>query len=367
MNESKIKFYTDIKFPFKYNDIFPLLTKAELTEIYQQLQISKLSQLNKLDLINAMLDLVPERILIPLTLFDHTRYSILKKLVKDGYIPTKNLYDEEIAYFQTHALAFPIIHNDNEVMAIPEEVKQFFTEIDTREYREAIDSNTLILDLISGMLYYYGAINLESFLELMQDLLKTEDMQLVVSILVNAVFFYDNFHFYESYLVDGRYYFEMIIREQEARPNLNYHPYSGAEFMAASEFGYLRPQPELKKLKRFIKQNWHITEEELTSSLHEIYLAIQLHDQISGVFEFVGRKFEIDDPDKTAELFNLLIEYMNHVNRWILKGHTPNSLIPKTSANAKPNNVYSIKTKSKIGRNDPCPCGSGKKLKHCCG
>ena len=23
--------------------------------------------------------------------------------------------------------------------------------------------------------------------------------------------------------------------------------------------------------------------------------------------------------------------------------------------------------KSKIGRNDPCPCGSGKKLKKCCG
>jgi preprotein translocase subunit SecA len=21
----------------------------------------------------------------------------------------------------------------------------------------------------------------------------------------------------------------------------------------------------------------------------------------------------------------------------------------------------------KIGRNDPCPCGSGKKYKHCCG
>ncbi|MBQ1236828.1 MAG: SEC-C domain-containing protein, partial [Oscillospiraceae bacterium] len=21
----------------------------------------------------------------------------------------------------------------------------------------------------------------------------------------------------------------------------------------------------------------------------------------------------------------------------------------------------------KVGRNDPCPCGSGKKYKHCCG
>ncbi|OQX86863.1 hypothetical protein B6D60_05320 [candidate division KSB1 bacterium 4484_87] len=25
------------------------------------------------------------------------------------------------------------------------------------------------------------------------------------------------------------------------------------------------------------------------------------------------------------------------------------------------------KATPKIGRNDPCPCGSGKKYKHCCG
>ncbi|RLE27718.1 SEC-C domain-containing protein, partial [Candidatus Acetothermia bacterium] len=26
-----------------------------------------------------------------------------------------------------------------------------------------------------------------------------------------------------------------------------------------------------------------------------------------------------------------------------------------------------LKVKAKVGRNDPCPCGSGKKYKYCCG
>jgi SEC-C motif domain protein len=26
-----------------------------------------------------------------------------------------------------------------------------------------------------------------------------------------------------------------------------------------------------------------------------------------------------------------------------------------------------VKARPKVGRNDPCPCGSGKKYKHCCG
>ena len=27
---------------------------------------------------------------------------------------------------------------------------------------------------------------------------------------------------------------------------------------------------------------------------------------------------------------------------------------------------FKVKSMKKIGRNDPCPCGSGKKYKHCC-
>ena len=36
------------------------------------------------------------------------------------------------------------------------------------------------------------------------------------------------------------------------------------------------------------------------------------------------------------------------------------------SQNKVKENLKSI-VKSKTGRNEPCPCGSGKKYKHCCG
>ncbi|HUV06479.1 MAG TPA: SEC-C metal-binding domain-containing protein, partial [Spirochaetia bacterium] len=34
---------------------------------------------------------------------------------------------------------------------------------------------------------------------------------------------------------------------------------------------------------------------------------------------------------------------------------------------ARPQNVQKIRSVPKVGRNDPCPCGSGKKYKHCHG
>ncbi len=36
-------------------------------------------------------------------------------------------------------------------------------------------------------------------------------------------------------------------------------------------------------------------------------------------------------------------------------------------AAAKPKGVTITRTEKKVGRNDPCPCGSGKKYKKCCG
>ena len=41
---------------------------------------------------------------------------------------------------------------------------------------------------------------------------------------------------------------------------------------------------------------------------------------------------------------------------------------PETSTNMEPSEKKPVQRKeAKIGRNDPCPCGSGKKYKQCCG
>ena len=36
-------------------------------------------------------------------------------------------------------------------------------------------------------------------------------------------------------------------------------------------------------------------------------------------------------------------------------------------SNAAPAKKQPVKAEHKVGRNDPCPCGSGKKYKVCCG
>jgi preprotein translocase subunit SecA len=49
------------------------------------------------------------------------------------------------------------------------------------------------------------------------------------------------------------------------------------------------------------------------------------------------------------------------------KTHAPQHSPQQTKPASKPNDVQQPKRVNKIGRNDPCPCGSGKKYKHCHG
>ncbi len=73
------------------------------------------------------------------------------------------------------------------------------------------------------------------------------------------------------------------------------------------------------------------------------------------------------DSEKQFErLLNLLMEGKNNTPIWENNGFTPNELIK--TARKEERNLYQLPKleNRKIGRNESCPCGSGKKYKKCC-
>ncbi len=71
----------------------------------------------------------------------------------------------------------------------------------------------------------------------------------------------------------------------------------------------------------------------------------------SGTVEFIARYREKGKAVRHHEI----AEFSRNEGRWYFKdGHAPKA-------------IQAIRQGPKIGRNDPCPCGSGKKSKKCCG
>ena len=51
--------------------------------------------------------------------------------------------------------------------------------------------------------------------------------------------------------------------------------------------------------------------------------------------------------------------------RWVYS--RKNSTLPPISVSPLAKTKTFVRGEVKVGRNDPCPCGSGKKYKKCCG
>ena len=78
----------------------------------------------------------------------------------------------------------------------------------------------------------------------------------------------------------------------------------------------------------------------------------------------------------TMEGFQLFDDMMMAINKevsmYLLKSEIRQNLerkevVKHVITNDSKDTVKVQKKSSKVGRNDPCPCGSGKKYKNCCG
>jgi len=103
---------------------------------------------------------------------------------------------------------------------------------------------------------------------------------------------------------------------------------------------------------------------------------------IQKVFDhFNTAGIDFEDENQLNEVVPLVMDLTNNVRLWMNNGYTPNELSGKfekpnfkplpiggfTGMGGRPNlSVISVGAREKIGRNDPCPCGSSKKYKKCC-
>ncbi|SHK91265.1 YecA family protein [Fibrobacter sp. UWEL] len=77
------------------------------------------------------------------------------------------------------------------------------------------------------------------------------------------------------------------------------------------------------------------------------------------------------DLDKITPIISAIMELNNKARLWVTYGNSPDELSPSRDSsfglqNVKPSAPF-VLSSPKVGRNDPCPCGSGLKFKKCCG
>ena len=87
----------------------------------------------------------------------------------------------------------------------------------------------------------------------------------------------------------------------------------------------------------------------------------QIHKYI---FEDIKGRIYLKNEEIERDIKDIITEINNNIEKWCLRGHSITEI--KLKEDKIYEKVEKVNHKGKIGRNDPCPCGSGKKYKKCC-
>ena len=170
--------------------------------------------------------------------------------------------------------------------------------------------------------------------------------------------------------------FSLMLRKKADKP---YYVPEKDELLKYVDDFYFEESKQYKAVLNYLKKNFFKPGDEKAEWLAE---------NIQGMCEFgVNMQIILDifndsglsfkDMNQVNEVMQLIMELSNNTRIWENNGHTPNEIfeefekpnmrpLPDKPFDFNATNVIDMKTRQKIGRNDPCPCGSGKKYKKCC-
>ena len=172
----------------------------------------------------------------------------------------------------------------------------------------------------------------------------------------------------------GMYHPDKIVKEIKNRKDTEYKEFTRDEiFKAASDIFYYTPNDIADKLIEIFND---LTSNEHSQLLmHDIWLMSQNDQPLPDIFAHIFNELNNTNIKTIQSIAPLITEYNNKIPLWVLKGNSPTEISQKEQSGFRtftpdikvspPRNIPFVHPK--VGRNDPCPCGSGKKYKHCCG
>ncbi|WP_079504556.1 SEC-C metal-binding domain-containing protein [Mesobacillus jeotgali] len=381
------KLWKDMEKPFKLNDALILLTKDELDSIRKKLNLTGMSSLKKAEMASELARLVPIEFEKILKTFDQERYDLIRNIIKNsGELRITNEFPiYSVESLRNLGIVFPVMKDGVKQLAIPVELINQFAEVDQIELKETIRQNTEWIRLVHGMIHYYGVMKDSKLLEKIEAFSEDDvDILRYRSVLTSAIDYYQEIRFYRGtngmYIADESIAdVEEIIEGHKTSPRVDYYPFTKKQLLKAGEPGFVDKSPEMIKFLRFISESYDLTVEDMDEIADELVYMINSDDHPTMIIEYLKSIFEIPSFEFLKQLTAHVMDLYNNTRQWILKGYSPAELRKKEEKHLKPmpsfplnqpndsSNIIDLNARSKVGRNDPCTCGSGKKYKKCCG
>lgn len=346
---------------FSLNYHLGKLSKKELLIIGENLNINKLSGLKKEDLKNKIIEEYEDALNIHLDNMDMERFEYVLKLAHDGgYRESESIIDEDITYYLSDlGVIFTGSINEKYVIIMPENAQKIVVRKNNSQFKEQLKRNEEIIRLFWGMCYYYGVVKISDFKKLIKGYIDYDISNKDINFMLeDAAKYYDQFEFQGDFGNDSAVFEPVkILNEHRKRKDLEFYPFEKEELLKVASLDYADESKAYERMHDFLSDNFDMDSQDAEDLIFDLTYDIKNNESMEEVVAKFLRNFNIEHIELANIITMHILDFANNTRQWAIKGYTPEEL--------------SLASKSKIreervGRNDPCPCGSGKKYKKCC-
>lgn len=351
---------------YTLKEILPTVPKYELDKIRKFADIKGVSKLNKPKLIEVLVD--EQQLLFDgaMQMMDRVRFDELKRMAKSGFVEYAHINRLRIGWYMKTSLAFPSTYEGKQVIVMPTEFRSRILEAaQDLDAQRIIKENDELLFVTKGLLETFGVLRWTELYE------KLEALGMISSRLQGSTVtkLITEFNEFEDYFeVTDNWISDLMVDEPEemlagidARPSIKPVPVTKEQLLELGKRGELAKTKEYERFEKYLVKTFRVAKEDVQDLLGLTVIDIRNELTFHEVIQNLVESFEFSSKTEAAEFTSYVTKLANSTPRWLLKGHAPNDI-----SRNEPVAAATPVTKA-VGRNEPCPCGSGKKYKKCCG
>lgn len=360
---------------FKLAELLTQVKKEDLSQFAKKLKLAGYSKLKKEDLVSALILHLTNKEYVEESLILSTDQELefWQAVYKNPDQLALEIIPGKYRFLQMQGILYSFYHQEELIFVIPDEIKALYNQLNWTELMEDRERKQLVLQYLLAATHLYGTISLEQIVDIYNEqnehAMTIDEFENIANFFLQRTQTYDwyNDQLISSYFEeDNMDEYEALLKLMNGKPR--YVP-SKESLLKYADVMYYEITPSFKQLHSYLIEELHINVMLAEEIIDDVQFACSMEEPLQEiVFEIERRDVIFKDKKQLQKVTALVIELYNDTRLWSNVGYTPAEVASFPQELEQKNlTLLSSSGTNKIGRNDPCLCGSGLKYKKCCG